>query len=215
MTIEAAFGRLAPALARCWRRARAGRCCSWCFRSAAPLQLAADPVGPKDCGAAADGADRVRRRAPLRPTRRDLTWLQRGGTVNDASCLSRTPVYGVVQVQSAEDVRQALAFARARGLKVSAAGVEHSMGGHAFARGGVVLDMTAFNRIVARRRVDERSRSRAAQPGTTSRTCCTRASRSRRCSPPTSSPSADRSRSTRTAWIIKPARSADRSARCA
>src|SRR5689334_24804496 len=104
-------------------------------------QLAADPVGPKDCGP----ADADARGVPATATpddARDLTWRQRGGTVNDASCLSRTPVFGVVQVKSRDDVRNARAFAQARGLKVSAAGVKHSMGGHAFARGGVVLDMT-------------------------------------------------------------------------
>ncbi len=110
------------------------------------LQLAADPVGPKDCGAIDD--DSV---APATEGRgdegRELTWAQRGGTVNDASCLSRTPVHGVIEVRSSEDVRRALALARTRGLKVSAAGVKHSMGGHAFARGGLVLDMTRFNQM--------------------------------------------------------------------
>jgi FAD/FMN-containing dehydrogenase len=108
------------------------------------LQLAADPEGAKDCGPVESGA-------PASPTPAatgaELPWLQRGGTVNDASCLSRTPVHGVVQVRSADDVRQALAFARRNGLKVSAAGVKHSMGGHAFARGGLVLDMTSFTRM--------------------------------------------------------------------
>jgi FAD/FMN-containing dehydrogenase len=109
------------------------------------LLLAADPVGPKDCGPA-EGDDRSTTGAAASDAPA-LSWLQRGGTVNDASCLSRTPVFGVVQVKSADDVRQALAFARSRGLKISAAGVKHSMGGHAFARGGVVLDMTTFNRM--------------------------------------------------------------------
>ena len=109
-------------------------------------QLAADPVGPKDCGTA-DGVDASAAAAAGADEARELTWLQRGGTVNDASCLSRTPVFGVVQIKTADDVRTAIAFARARGLKISPAGVKHSMGGHAFSRGGVMLDMTAFNKL--------------------------------------------------------------------
>jgi FAD/FMN-containing dehydrogenase len=118
-------------------------------------QLAADPSGPKDCAPTeGEPADEKATWLEVAATD-DLRWLQRGGTVNDASCLSRTPVAGVVDVRSAEDVGRALAFARAQGLKVSAAGVKHSMGGQAFARGALVLDMTRFNRIAldAERRV--------------------------------------------------------------
>jgi FAD/FMN-containing dehydrogenase len=111
------------------------------------LQLAADPIGAKDCGSTEGGDAAANTPVAGADDARDLTWLQRGGTVNDASCLSRTAVFGVVQVKSADDVRKAMAFARARGVKISAAGVKHSMGGHAFSRGGVVLDMTAFNRL--------------------------------------------------------------------
>jgi FAD/FMN-containing dehydrogenase len=52
-----------------------------------------------------------------------------------------------VQVTSAEDVKTALAYAQANKLKVSMAGVRHSMGGQAFSRNGVVLDMTHFNKM--------------------------------------------------------------------
>ena len=65
--------------------------------------------------------------------------------------------------------------------------------------------MTGFNRIV----LDEAAKTVTVQParrGTTSRMCSTPASRSRRCSRPTSSPSAARSRSTPTAWTTRPAR---------
>src|SRR4051812_4706325 len=74
-----------------------------------------------------------------------LPWSQRGGTVNDASCLNRTAVYGVIQVTSVDQIRSALQFARENNLKVSLAGARHSMGGHAFARNALVLDMTHFN----------------------------------------------------------------------
>jgi len=108
------------------------------------LPLAADPVAPKDCGDV----------LPPLPTLRDHTarvpeprWAQRGGTVNDASCLSRTPVAGIVAVRSERDVAGALAYARAHGLTISPAGMKHSMGGHAFRKGGVVLDMKGLNAI--------------------------------------------------------------------
>ena len=100
--------------------------------------------------------------------------------------------------------QQALAYAKAAGLTVSPAGVRHSMGGQAFRRGGIMLDMRGMNAIRARSRAIARSRSARARPGTTSRTPSIRASRSRRCSRPTSSPSAARSRSMPTAWTIRP-----------
>jgi FAD/FMN-containing dehydrogenase len=109
--------------------------------------LAADPESDKDCGSVVpqlQGAAPAPRPAAAAAEPR---WAQRGGTVNDASCLSRTPVAGVVAVESDADVANALAFARARGLTVSAAGVRHSMGGQAFRRGGVVLDMRRYNAI--------------------------------------------------------------------
>ena len=65
-------------------------------------QLAADPVGEKDCGPDADPS--AARAAPVVDASR-LPWTQRGGTVNDASCLNRTPVHGVVAVRSDDDVR--------------------------------------------------------------------------------------------------------------
>jgi FAD/FMN-containing dehydrogenase len=114
--------------------------------------LAADPRGPKDCAsvlpplaAERPGAARVA----------EPNWAQKGGTVNDASCLSRTAVAGVVRVRREADVAAALAYARAHGLTVSAAGVKHSMGGQAFRAGGVVLDMRPLNAV----RLDEAART--------------------------------------------------------
>ncbi len=112
------------------------------------LLLSADPAGDKHCpplvpaSAAAGGSSRSGITTPA-----GLTWAQRGGTLDDASCLDSTPVFGVVQVRDLEDVRRALQFARDNGLTVSAAGVRHSMGGQALARNGIVLDMTRFNRM--------------------------------------------------------------------
>lgn len=114
--------------------------------------LAADPVGPKDCSVAISLPDA----APVPGTVRgpatgqriaEPAWAQRGGTVNDASCLDRTPVAGVIRPRSEREVAAALGYARAKGLPVSAAGVKHSMGGQAFARGGVMLDMRGMGAI--------------------------------------------------------------------
>jgi FAD/FMN-containing dehydrogenase len=109
--------------------------------------LAADPKGAKDCGDILPPLPAPRPRTDAATPVPEPHWAQRGGTVNDASCLDRTPVAGVVAVRNPKDAADALAFARARGLTVSAAGVKHSMGGQAFRRGGVVLDMRSMNGI--------------------------------------------------------------------
>jgi FAD/FMN-containing dehydrogenase len=74
----------------------------------------------------------------------DLTFSQIGGTINDASAVNRTPIYGIIQIQSEEDIRDALHFAKKHDLKVSIAGAKHSMGGQAFAKDALVLDMREF-----------------------------------------------------------------------
>lgn len=108
------------------------------------LPLAADPTGPKDCMNVLPGVPGLGRRDAGTV---ELRWAQRGGFVNDASCLSRTEVAGVVRPRAEAEVKAALAYARANGITLSAAGVKHSMGGQAFRRGGVVLDMRAMNAI--------------------------------------------------------------------
>lgn len=77
----------------------------------------------------------------------DLPWAQKGGAINDASCVNKTAVYGIVQVRTEEDIRNALRFAEQEELQVAMAGVRHSMGGQAFYRGALVLDMTQFNQV--------------------------------------------------------------------
>jgi FAD/FMN-containing dehydrogenase len=108
--------------------------------------LAAGPDGSKDCGNVLpplppEGGHAIASLA-ARPA-----WTQKGGTVNDASCLSHTAVAGVVTPQSEKEVAATLAYARAAGLTISPAGVRHSMGGQAFRRGGIMLDMRQMNRI--------------------------------------------------------------------
>ncbi|MFM2414628.1 MAG: putative oxidoreductase in fasciation locus [Candidatus Parcubacteria bacterium] len=80
-----------------------------------------------------------------------VAWKKLGTVVDDASCLDATTVYGVVQVRSIEDIQNALTFAKAEGIQVSIAGVRHSMGGHAFKRGAIMLDMTEFNAVSVQR----------------------------------------------------------------
>src|SRR6186997_236678 len=128
--------------------------------------LAADPTGEKDCGPPVGGAEqakvdleKIKAIAPLQ----GVKWSQLGGAINDASCLNKTEIYGVVEVRSVDDITKTLAFARDNKLSVTTAGVRHSMGGQAFRKGGIVLDMRGFNRIV----LNESARSLTVQPGAT------------------------------------------------
>ena len=129
-------------------------------------RLTRDPSGPKNAGRIAD-ADGVA--LPLKPLDpmpafdSRLRWLSRGGGINDASGLSATPVYGIVEISEEAHVAQALAFARDNGLKVSIAAVRHSMGGQAFDDNALVLDMRKFNRIKS----NAEARTITVQPGAT------------------------------------------------
>jgi len=110
---------------------------------AAPL--AADPEGDKDCGPVSatiyrGGADAV-------TTTKAPEWAQAGGTINDESCLNRTAIRGIVAPTDEAGLADALDYARANKLPVTPAGAKHSMGGQAFARGGVVIDMRRMNAI--------------------------------------------------------------------
>jgi FAD/FMN-containing dehydrogenase len=127
--------------------------------------LATEPDGEKNCRTAnsedqgkAD-LEKIKTIAPLQGVR----WSQLGGAINDASCLNKTEVYGIVEVHSVDDIAKTLAFARDNKLSVTTAGVRHSMGGQAFRKGGIVLDMRSFNRIV----LNEGARSVTVQPGAT------------------------------------------------
>ncbi|MBN9243598.1 MAG: FAD-binding oxidoreductase [Mesorhizobium sp.] len=129
-------------------------------------RLMRGPSGAKDAGRILDADGVTLTLKPLDPAPAydaSLPWLARGGMLNDASGLSRTPVYGVVEVSSEAHVAQALAFARAKGLKVSMAGVRHSMGGQAFDDNALVLDMRRFNKVA----VDAAAMTMTVQPGAT------------------------------------------------
>jgi FAD/FMN-containing dehydrogenase len=74
--------------------------------------------------------------------------VQRGGTVNDASCVNAVPVHGVVRPRTTGEVRDAVHYAREHGLKVSVGGTRHSMGGQASFPGGLVIDMRDLDAVV-------------------------------------------------------------------
>jgi len=92
-----------------------------------------------------------------------VAFAQRGGTVNDASCLNKTAIHGIVRVSSIDEVRNALRFARESHLKVTSAGQRHSMGAQSFTRDGLVLDM----RGLAAMSLDKERRLLTVQAGAT------------------------------------------------
>lgn len=108
------------------------------------LPMAVDPTAPKDCASILPQLPVL---APTGASVPEPVWAQRFGTVNDASCLNRTPVAGIVAVNSEADVARALAYAKAHKLTITAAGMKHSMGGQAFRAGGVILDMRGLDAI--------------------------------------------------------------------
>jgi FAD/FMN-containing dehydrogenase len=74
------------------------------------------------------------------------------GTTDDASRLNATAVREIVDVQAddavaIEQIRAALARARAAHVGISVAGFRHSMGGQTMTKDGVVLNMLGHNRM--------------------------------------------------------------------
>lgn len=111
------------------------------------IPQAADPERPKDCGNILPDPTAVMPAKIAGPVAPEPKWTQRGGSVNDASCLDRTAIAGIITPTSEAEVAGALAYARTHGLTISPAGVRHSMGGQAFLKGGIMLDMRAMKGI--------------------------------------------------------------------
>ena len=109
------------------------------------LYLSAGPVGEKDCPPLSETGDPTLLTSSMITV--PFSWKQKGGFINDASCLNKMAVHGIVQVNKEEDMRNALLYAKKNGLKVSTAGVRHSMGGQAFYKNVLVLDMLNFKNI--------------------------------------------------------------------
>ena len=76
-----------------------------------------------------------------------LDFEQSGGVINDASCLNKTAIYGIVKITNEQGIKNAIVFAKENDLKITAAGQRHSMGGQSFSQNGLVLDMRNFNKI--------------------------------------------------------------------
>ncbi len=111
---------------------------------------AAAPTQPKDCNYIFPQSTDQTKPTTITLTADQLSvglFNQFGGTINDASCLNQTTVYGIVDVQSTDDISTALQFARDHDLSITAAGQRHSMGGQAFNQQGVVLDMRNYNEV--------------------------------------------------------------------
>lgn len=130
------------------------------------ISYSADVIGQKECPPIfpdAAGDSKLTNIKVNDPFDAKLPWEQKGGSINDASCLDKTYVYGVVQVKTVDDIKNVLIFAKEKGLKVSIAGVKHSMGGHAFFKNALVLDMTKFSGVS----IDEKRKIMTAQSGAT------------------------------------------------
>src|SRR6185312_6630176 len=132
------------------------------FTAKKAFDYSAAPSAPKDCDfifpRANDDSKPTTITAPS-----DLAFEQKGGYVNDASCLNKTPVYGIIKVKNVEQIREALKFARDNHLTISIAGQRHSMGGQTFTPNGIVLDMRHFNQL----RLDTPGNTLNAQTGAT------------------------------------------------
>ncbi len=110
-------------------------------------QYASAPLKPKDCNFIyPESTNQAKPTSIIVESLEQLpNLLQKGGFINDASCLNKTSVYGIVTISSENDVKTALAFARENKLQVTSAGQQHSMGGQSFVRGGLVLNMKGLN----------------------------------------------------------------------
>jgi FAD/FMN-containing dehydrogenase len=98
---------------------------------------------------------------PLDEAPAHLPFSQLGGTINDVTGVDRTSVYGILRIQSEDELRNALHFARQQKLPVSIAGANHSMGGQEFATDALVLDMRGLNQMS----VDAKSKILTVQSG--------------------------------------------------
>ncbi len=87
-----------------------------------------------------------------------------GPIVNDVTRLNPVEVRQVYEVHDVEEIRSVLMRARREHLKVSIAGKRHSQGQQTAFRGGLVIDMTHFNKVL---RLDRNTRILTVQSGAT------------------------------------------------
>ena len=117
------------------------------FTAKKAFDYSAAPSGSKDCDFIFPRVNDDSKPTTI-TARGELAFEERGGYINDASCLNKTPVYGIIKVKNVEQIREALKFARDNHLIISVAGQRHSMGGQTFTRNGIVLDMRDFNQLL-------------------------------------------------------------------
>lgn len=124
-----------------------------------------EPTSPKNCDYKYPSGDKqVESTTILAESASELIELyQKGGFTNDASCMNKTSVYGVVAVHNIDDVRKTLEFAVKNGIKITPAGQQHSMGGQSFVKNGIVLDMKNYNEMS----VNEETKVLTVQTGAT------------------------------------------------
>src|SRR5437868_1860181 len=83
------------------------------------IYLAADPEKEKDCPPLIpDDAKTAMGTFTMPMSQRSLPFVQRGGTINDASCLDRTAISGIIKIRSEDDIKHALQYAKENKLKV-------------------------------------------------------------------------------------------------
>jgi len=111
------------------------------------LAYTSPPSDEQYCLARPNRSPTARSPGHLANVPRGVRLVQEGGTIDDASCLNETGIFGIVRPTTIEDLRQTLTFARAKGLRVSIAGARHSMGGQSFVKNGLVIDMTALHQM--------------------------------------------------------------------
>jgi FAD/FMN-containing dehydrogenase len=111
-------------------------------------EYSAPPSAPKTCDFAYPPEQKIKLPGLSESaSRASIGLAQSGGFINDASCLNRTPIFGIAEIHTVDDIRRALQTARENKLKVTVAGQHHSMGGQSFARDGLVLDMRNWDQI--------------------------------------------------------------------
>ncbi len=121
-----------------------------------------DPVGPKDCPPINPELHATQPTISMEE-QSQFDWQIRGGYINDASCLNKTPIYGIINIHSEADIQKAFLFAKKHSLKITPAGVKHSMGGQAFTQYGLILNMKEFKQIA----LNEEKKTITVQSGAT------------------------------------------------
>ncbi len=84
--------------------------------------------------------------------------------INDISRLNKNYVRRIIKIDNTKQLQEAIGEANHKQYKVSIAAKKHSQGGHQFCHDCVVLDMTAFNKIIS---LDQKNKIIRVQSGAT------------------------------------------------